>query len=98
MDKHKMKKVRIIKVTDVDGRVEYTIQQKHFLFKWKWVNAWANSQFFSYDDSYPTLEEAKKHLCYFNGSKSKIEVVWDRKYDDDDRYDEDGFTKNMDYM
>ena len=37
------KKVRIIKRIMPDGRVEFTIQQRHFLFFWWWVDAWVNN-------------------------------------------------------
>ena len=71
-----MEKVRIIKRTMVDGRVEYTIQQRHFLFWWWWVDAWMNSSAgASCQDSWNTLAEAEKNLCYFDGSKSKIEIL-----------------------
>jgi len=71
------KKVRIVKQTDVDGEVLYIIQQKHWLFRWMWVSASINSPDFVYRvDCFTTLEEAKKHLCYFDGSKSMHEVVY----------------------
>lgn len=70
-----MKKVRIIERTMPDGRKEYTIQQKHFLFFWWWVDAWMNHDV-STTDSFSTLEEAKKNLCYFDGTKIKEEVVY----------------------
>lgn len=62
------KKVRIIERKNVDGTKEYIIQQKHFLFFWMWVDAWMNGDA-SIRDSFTTLEEAKKNLCYFDGSK-----------------------------
>ena len=69
-------KVRIIKRTNVDGCVNYVIQQKHFAFRWLWVDAWVNSiAGASCRDSFLTLEEAKKNLCYFDDSKVKEEVV-----------------------
>jgi hypothetical protein len=37
------KKVRIIERTMPDGMVEFTIQQKHFLFFWWWVDAWISN-------------------------------------------------------
>ena len=71
-----MKKVRIVERTNVDGRIEYIIQQKHFLFFWQWVDAWINSlSGASCRDSFSTLEEAKKNLCYFDGSHSIDEVI-----------------------
>lgn len=70
------KKVRIIKRTMPNGRVEFTIQQKHFLFFWWWVDAWVNSSAgASCTDSFSTLEEAQKNLCYFDGTKCREVVV-----------------------
>ena len=72
-----MKKVRIVKETGVDGRIQYVIQQKHWLFRWYWVDASINSIDYVYcDDYFDTLEEAKENLCYFDGSKGKSEVVY----------------------
>ena len=71
-----MRKVRIIKRTNPDGRINYVIQQKHDLFRWWWVDAWINSLCgASCRDSWATLDEAKKCLCYFDGSKSREEVM-----------------------
>ena len=72
-----MKKCRIIK-REFGSKVEYVIQQKHFLFWWWWVDAWVNS----YDgpgciDSFPTLDEAKDNLKFYNGSKSTETVVYE---------------------
>ena len=71
-----MKKVRIIKRTTPDGRIRYVIQQKHFLFRWWWVDAWLNSPSGAdCTDSFNTIEEAKENLCYFDGTETKEEVV-----------------------
>ena len=70
-----MKKTRIVMKTFPGGRICYTIQQ-HFLFRWMWVDAWINSPFgAACQDTFYTLEEAKRNLCYFDGTKTKIEVV-----------------------
>ena len=70
-----MKKTRIIKRTDPCGRVKYIIQQKHFLFRWWWVDAWLNSSVgAACVDDFGTLKEAKENLCRFDGTPSK-EVV-----------------------
>lgn len=70
------KKVRIIERTCVDGRIEYVIQQKHFLLKWLWVDAWINSLCgAACKDYFNSLAEAKKNLCYFDGSKSIERVL-----------------------
>ena len=68
------KNVRIIERKMPDGRIEYTIQQRHFLFRWWWVDAWMNCGV-ECTDSFDTLEEAKKHLCYYDGSKCQERVV-----------------------
>ena len=71
-----MKKVRIIERTYPDGFKEYVIQQKHFLFRWLWVDAWINSSAgASCRYSWPTLEEAKANLCFFDGTKYPDVVV-----------------------
>lgn len=67
-------KVRIVKRTHPDGTVDYQIQQKHFLFRWWWVPAWVNSGDTWVRDTFPTMEQAEANLCYFDGTKTKIEV------------------------
>jgi len=70
-----MAKCRIIKRVNVDKRVEYVIQEKHWIFKWIWVDAWLNSWCGACcQDSFSTFEEAKENLCYFDDSKC-IEIV-----------------------
>ena len=72
-----MSKARIIKRTGPDGRVQYIIQQRHSLFRWWWVDAWVESLCgAACQDSFNTLDNAKKNLCYFDGTKSKEEVVF----------------------
>ena len=68
-------KARIVKRTNVDGNVEFVIQQKHWLFRWWWVVASMNSGFMARRDSFDTLEEAENNLCYFDGSVRKDVVV-----------------------
>lgn len=76
IERSKMK-VRIIERTDVDGSVKYIIQQKHSLFKWWWVDAWTNSFCGAWcKDDFDSLEEAKRNLCYFDGSKCIEKIVW----------------------
>ena len=71
-----MKKCRIVKRTGVDGRVQYVIQQKHFLFRWWWVDAWINSSSgANCMDYFSTLDEAQKNLCYFDDSRSTFTVI-----------------------
>ena len=72
-----MKKVRIVKQT-FNKRSTYVIQQKHFLFRWWWVDGWMNSSSgANCIDRFRTLEEAKRHLIYFDGTKRTQEVVYD---------------------
>ena len=69
-------KVRIIKRTGVDGRIKYVIQQRHFLFRWWWVDAWVNSSSgASCNDSFDSMNEAKRNLCYFDSSKPVDEII-----------------------
>ena len=71
-----MKKCRIIERISVNGKKLYVIQQRHFLFKWWWVDAWVNSVAGAVcHDSFSTLKEAKKNLCYFNGTKIKERII-----------------------
>lgn len=70
-----MTKARIIERTGPDGKVQYIIQQKHFLFRWWWVDAWVNSGTVWCNDDFDTLEEAQKNLCYFDGTKTEERVV-----------------------
>ena len=71
------KKSRIVKKTGVDGKVWFTIQTKHPIFRY-WCDAWLNSwEDESCQDSFDTLEETKKNLCYFDGSKVKMEIIND---------------------
>jgi hypothetical protein len=67
---------RIVKRVYPDKRVEYVIQQKHFLFRGWWVDAWVNSMVgAACRDSFSTLEEAQAHICFFDGTKTKDSVV-----------------------
>lgn len=69
-------RARIIERTAPDGRVEFVIQQPHFLFRWQWVDAWLNSSCGAdCKDYFDSLEEAKKNLCYFDGTPCTEKVV-----------------------
>jgi len=68
-----MKQVRIVVRTLVDGEVRYVIQQKHFIFFWKWVDASQNNMFVH--DTFLNIEYAKSQLCYFDGSTHSDEVI-----------------------
>ena len=68
-------KVRIVKRT-FNGHSSFVIQQKHFLFRWHWVDAWINSSSGAYcTDSFGSLEEAKDNLYLFDGTRATEEVV-----------------------
>jgi hypothetical protein len=69
-----MKKARIVEVTNVIGEKSYVIEQRHFLFKWWWVNA-SNNSMYDCNDIFPTLEAAKQNLPYFDGTKGTRRVV-----------------------
>ena len=70
-------KVRIIERTNPDGRIQYIIQQKHFLFFWWWVDAWINSLCGACcRDYFDTLKEAEQNLCYFDGSQCTEKVIY----------------------
>ncbi len=60
-------KARIIERTDPAGDKKYVIQQKHWLFRWWWVDAWVNSSQ-PCEDTFYTLEEAERNLCWFDGT------------------------------
>jgi len=69
-------KSRIVKRTHVDGRTSYVIQQRHFVFRWWWVDAWINSSSgAACTDSFDTLEKAKSNLCYFDDSQNVDEII-----------------------
>jgi len=71
-------KVRIIKRTNPGGRVTYVIQQKHWLVWWWWVDAWENCSWgAACSDTFESLEEAKRNLCYFDGTASVDKEVSD---------------------
>lgn len=66
---------RIIKTTLPNGREYYTIEQKKKRFfggyKWKEVSIWDGWIRTTYD----TLYEAEENLCWWNGTRTKTEVV-----------------------
>lgn len=70
-----MSKARIVEIVRPDGEVRYEIQQKHWLFRWMWVGAGCNSWDYYVRDSFLTLKEAKKNLCWFDGTQSKAKVI-----------------------
>ena len=70
-------KCRMVERTLPDNRIKYVIQQKHFLFRWWWVDAWINSSCgASCQDAFDTLKEAQENLCYFDGTKVSEKVIF----------------------
>jgi hypothetical protein len=62
-------KARIVRRTDPTGNESFVIQQKHFLFRWLWVDAWINSWAgAACNDTFYSLEAAEKALPYFDGT------------------------------
>ena len=68
-------KARIIKRTCPGARETFVIQQKHFLFRWWWVDAWVNSPDPGATSSFGSLKEAQDNLWEYDGSKCKEEIV-----------------------
>ena len=69
-------KARIIENTLPSGRKSYTIQQRHFLFRWWWVPAWVNSMDgAACCDTWGTLHEARENLCWFDGTETKRRII-----------------------
>lgn len=69
-------KVRIIERTSPNGSKTFVIQQRHFLFRWLWVDASFNSwDGAACEDSFYTLERAKQMLCFFDGTLVREKVV-----------------------
>jgi len=71
-----MKNCRIVKRTFPGELDKFVIQQKHWIFFWKWVDAWQNSLFgASCKDTFSTLEDAKHNVRFFDGTKVKDTVI-----------------------
>jgi hypothetical protein len=64
-------KARIIERTYPDGDKIYIIQVRHWMFLWMWVEP---NDYFA-NTNCETLEEAKKNICWYNGTKVKDRVV-----------------------
>lgn len=69
-----MRQCRIIERIDIDGRHEYVIQKKLWIFGWRWCDAanWTNTY---KSDTYKTIEDARRNLCHFDGSKPREFVI-----------------------
>lgn len=69
-------KARIVERTAPDGGKCFVIQQKHFLFRWWWVDAWVNSLAgAACQDTFNTRAEAHANLCFFDGTPTTDVVV-----------------------
>lgn len=70
-------KARILKTTTPTGGVFYTIQQRHYIFRWWWVDAWINSWLGAAcpQTTFNNYADALKQLPLFNGGKYTQEVV-----------------------
>jgi hypothetical protein len=70
-------KVRIVE-RSFNGKTEFVIQQRHFLFRFWWVDAWINSDSGAVcQDSFSTYKEAMENLCYFDNSKGTNKIVYE---------------------
>ena len=75
-----MKPVRIIKRTDISGKISYVVQKRS---KWlrKWEDCtrkvWMHGSLYPYRqrETYDTVQEALDRVCFHDGSKQKEEVV-----------------------
>jgi len=77
-----MKKVRIVERTSIYGSVTYVIQRRYNLFAWSWWDdASSYDSFISLDprskNTFSSLEEAKRNLCYFDGTKVQEKIVFE---------------------
>lgn len=68
-----MKKYRIVEKEFPDGRKSYVVQERHFLFKWWWVDAWMNHDV-SMKDDFDTLYEAEE-LVHWLSTPVKIRII-----------------------
>jgi hypothetical protein len=61
-------KIRIVQRTEPTGKVTYEIQRQHWLFRWKWYDAWT---YFgpSFNSSFKTYDDALESLWVFDGRK-----------------------------
>ena len=69
-------KARIIERIAPNGVKTYVIQQRHFLFRWWWVDAMVNSIHQYGTTIFSDLESAKDAFCWYDGTKTKERVVY----------------------
>ena len=73
------RKARIIERTGPTGHKQWVIQQRHFILRWMWVDAWVNSWMgAACQDSFYSLADATAHLPCFDGTPTIEEVVSDQ--------------------
>ncbi len=69
-------RARIVERTNPKGDSTWVIQQPHMLFRWWWVDAWVNSMAgAACQDSFFSLDEAERNLCFFDGTPTTDTVV-----------------------
>ena len=62
-----------IRKNEYGGKITYTVEQLHDVFRWSWTDAWVNSiDGAAANDTYNTLEEAQEHLGWLTG-KNKVQ-------------------------
>ena len=71
--------IRIIKKTSIDGTIDSYIIQKKLFWWWYKCSLGINTCHGSFSkDHFDSLEEAKKHLCYFDGTECKEKIVYNK--------------------
>lgn len=68
--------VRIVERTYLDGDVQWVIQRRGWLFRWVWSDVLLAHNGKHLSPSYSSLEEAKKYLCYVDGTQDMDKVVY----------------------
>jgi hypothetical protein len=73
-----MKKTRIVERKNfTNGFKTYTIQVKHGLFFWHWVDGWLESSAGAWcTDTFDTVGEAMLNIPAFGGSKYTTKVIY----------------------
>lgn len=71
MEKAMKRKIRIVERTHPDGKKSFVIQRKDFFIGWQ--DCWVLDG--KRNDTFSTLKEAKKNLCWFDGTKYKDKPV-----------------------
>ena len=69
------RELRIVELTYPGGNKKFQIQKKHWLFKNKWISVYDGGPYSTDCSIYDTLEEARKNLVYFDGTKTVVKEV-----------------------